>query len=186
MNTKNNYLLFKKGEFIVYPAHGVGKIISIEKQNIAGYFLDLIIIKFKEDKMILRVPITKINSVGIRKICKPEIVKQALITIKSKPKIKKSMWSRRAQEYESKINSGELLALSEVVRDLFRADNQPEQSYSERQLYESALEKMAREIAIINNSTETEVINNIKKKLNNASISEKNNKNKINNRIEAA
>jgi CarD family transcriptional regulator len=138
---------FKTNEWIVYPSHGVGRIVAIEEQEIAGMALELFVITFEKDKMTLRVPTGKSQSVGMRKLADDGIVKRAMETLKGKARIKRTMWSRRAQEFEAKINSGDLVAIAEVVRDLFRADNQPEQSYSERQLYEAALDRMAREVA---------------------------------------
>ena len=132
---------FKTNEFIVYPAHGVGQILSIEEQEIAGAKLELFVITFIKDKMTLRVPTAKIASVGMRKLAEPSLVRRALETLKGRARIKRTMWSRRAQEYEAKINSGDIVAIAEVVRDLFRSESQPEQSYSERQLYEAALAK---------------------------------------------
>ena len=140
---------FKTGEWIVYPSHGVGRIAAIEEQEIAGMALELFVITFEKDKMTLRVPTGKSQSVGMRKLADESVVKRALETLKGKARIKRTMWSRRAQEFEAKINSGDLVSIAEVVRDLFRADNQPEQSYSERQLYEAALDRMAREIAAV-------------------------------------
>ena len=128
---------FKTNEFIVYPAHGVGEIIAIEEQVVAGYKLELFVISFIKDKMILKVPLPKIASVGMRKLAEPAVVKRALDTLTGRARVKRTMWSRRAQEYEAKINSGDLVAIAEVVRDLYRSDAQPEQSYSERQLYEA-------------------------------------------------
>lgn len=149
---------FKTGEHIVYPAHGVGQIIAIEEQEIAGLKLDLFVISFEKDKMKLRVPTGKASQVGMRKLADDATVEKALETVKGRARIKRTMWSRRAQEYEAKINSGDLIAISEVVRDLFRASSQPEQSYSERQLYEAALDRVAREIAAVRVITETEAI----------------------------
>ena len=140
---------FKTGEFIVYPAHGVGQIVSIDEQEVAGCKLELFVITFVKDKMTLRVPTAKIAAVGMRKLAEPPIVKRSLDTLKGRARVKRTMWSRRAQEYEAKINSGDLISIAEVVRDLHRAENQPEQSYSERQLYENALDRMAREVAAI-------------------------------------
>ena len=140
---------FKTNEFIVYPAHGVGQIISIEEQEVAGARLELFVINFVKDKMTLRVPTSKVASVGMRKLAEGGMVRRALETLKGRARIKRTMWSRRAQEYEAKINSGDIVAIAEVVRDLYRSDTQPEQSYSERQLYESALDRMAREVAAI-------------------------------------
>ena len=149
---------FKTSEHIVYPAHGVGQIVAIEEQEVAGLKLELFVITFEKDKMTLRVPVGKVESVGMRKLAETATVKKALETVKGRARVKRAMWSRRAQEYEAKINSGDLIALSEVVRDLFRADTQPEQSYSERQLYEQAIDRMAREIAAVNKITETEAV----------------------------
>lgn len=140
---------FKTNEFIVYPAHGVGRIVGIEEQEIAGISLELFVITFEKDKMTLRVPTGKSQSVGMRKLSEDVTVKKAMETLKGKARVKRTMWSRRAQEYEAKINSGDLIAIAEVVRDLYRSESQPEQSYSERQLYEAALDRMAREIAAV-------------------------------------
>jgi len=156
---------FKTGEFIVYPAHGVGQITAIEEQNVAGYALELLVINFEQDKMTLRVPVAKIASVGMRKLADPAAVKKALETVRGRPRVKRTMWSRRAQEYEAKINSGDLISISEVVRDLFRSDTQPEQSYSERQLYEAALDRMSREIAAVQKCSDTEAIRQIEQNL---------------------
>ncbi len=152
---------FKTNEFIVYPAHGVGQILAIEEQEVAGAKLELFVINFVKDKMTLRVPTAKIVSVGMRKLAEPPLVKRALDTLKGRARIKRTMWSRRAQEYEAKINSGDIVAIAEVVRDLFRSDTQPEQSYSERQLYEAALDRLSREIAAVQRVTETEAIKEI-------------------------
>jgi CarD family transcriptional regulator len=152
---------FKTNEFIVYPAHGVGQILAIEEQEIAGAMLELFVITFIKDKMTLRVPTAKIVSVGMRKLAEPPLVKRALETLKGRARIKRTMWSRRAQEYEAKINSGDIVAIAEVVRDLFRSDTQPEQSYSERQLYEAALDRLSREISAVQKITETEAIKEI-------------------------
>src|SRR5208282_6882055 len=140
---------FKTSEFIVYPAHGVGQIVSIEEQEVAGARLELFVINFVKDKMTLRVPTSKIASVGMRKLAEAPMVKRALETLKGRARIKRTMWSRRAQEYEAKINSGDPLAIAEVVRDLHRNANQPDQSYSERQIYEAALERLASELAAV-------------------------------------
>jgi CarD family transcriptional regulator len=152
---------FKTNEFIVYPAHGVGQIISIEEQEVAGAKLELFVINFIKDKMTLRVPTAKIVSVGMRKLAEAPMVKRALETLKGRARIKRTMWSRRAQEYEAKINSGDIVAIAEVVRDLFRSESQPEQSYSERQLYEAALDRLSREIAAVQRVTETEAVKEI-------------------------
>jgi CarD family transcriptional regulator len=146
---------FRTNEFIVYPAHGVGRIQEIEQQEIAGASLELFVINFEQDKMTLRVPTSKLETVGMRKLSDDKTVKKALQILKGKARVKRTMWSRRAQEYEAKINSGDLISIAEVVRDLYRSEAQPEQSYSERQLYEAALDRMAREIAAVE-KTETD------------------------------
>ena len=140
---------FRPNEFVVYPAHGVGKIVSIEEQEVAGVKLELFVITFEKDKMTLRVPTHKATEIGMRPLSAPDVVSKALDTLKGKAKVKRAMWSRRAQEYEQKINSGDLMAIAEVVRDLHRNDDQREQSYSERQLYEAALERLTREVAAV-------------------------------------
>jgi CarD family transcriptional regulator len=152
---------FKTSEFIVYPAHGVGQIVAIEEQEVAGAKLELFVINFIKDKMTLRVPTAKIVSVGMRKLAEGPMVKRALETLKGRARIKRTMWSRRAQEYEAKINSGDIVAIAEVVRDLYRSESQPEQSYSERQLYEAALDRLSREIAAVHRVTETEAVKEI-------------------------
>jgi CarD family transcriptional regulator len=152
---------FKTNEYIVYPAHGVGQIMAIEEQEVAGAKLELFVINFVKDKMTLRVPTAKVATVGMRKLAEGGLVKRALDTLKGRARIKRTMWSRRAQEYEAKINSGDIVAIAEVVRDLFRSDTQPEQSYSERQLYEAALDRLSREIAAVQHVTETEAVKEI-------------------------
>jgi CarD family transcriptional regulator len=156
---------FKTGESIVYPSHGVGKIVSIDEQEVAGFKLELFVISFAKDKMTLRVPTTKIASVGMRKLSEPEVVSKGLDTLKGRARVKRTMWSRRAQEYEAKINSGDLVSIAEVVRDLYRSEAQPEQSYSERQLYEAALDRMAREIAAVQDLTDAEAVKTIEANL---------------------
>jgi CarD family transcriptional regulator len=156
---------FKTNEFVVYPAHGVGQILAIEEQEIAGAKLELFVINFIKDKMTLRVPTAKIANVGMRKLSEPGLVKRALETLKGRARIKRTMWSRRAQEYEAKINSGDIVAIAEVVRDLYRSESQPEQSYSERQLYEAALDRLSREIAVVQHVTETEAVKEIEGQL---------------------
>jgi len=152
---------FKTNEYIVYPAHGVGQIMAIEEQEVAGAKLELFVISFVKDKMTLRVPTAKVATVGMRKLAEGGLVKRALETLKGRARIKRTMWSRRAQEYEAKINSGDIVAIAEVVRDLFRSETQPEQSYSERQLYEAALDRLSREIAAVQHVTETEAVKEI-------------------------
>jgi CarD family transcriptional regulator len=149
---------FQKNEYVVYPTHGVGRIIDIEEQEIAGCKLELFVINFEKDKMTLRVPTGKCKSAGMRKLSDDSIVGKALTTLKGRARVKRTMWSRRAQEYEAKINSGDLISIAEVVRDLYRSDTQPEQSYSERQLYEAALDRMAREVAAVQDVDEVMAI----------------------------
>ena len=156
---------FKTNEFVVYPAHGVGQILAIEEQEIAGARLELFVINFMKDKMTLRVPTAKVANVGMRKLSEPVLVKKALETLKGRARVKRTMWSRRAQEYEAKINSGDIVAIAEVVRDLYRSESQPEQSYSERQLYEAALDRLSREIAVVQHVTETEAVKEIEGQL---------------------
>jgi CarD family transcriptional regulator len=156
---------FKTNEFVVYPAHGVGQILAIEEQEIAGAKLELFVINFMKDKMTLRVPTAKVANVGMRKLSEPALVKRALETLKGRARVKRTMWSRRAQEYEAKINSGDIVAIAEVVRDLYRSESQPEQSYSERQLYEAALDRLSREIAVVQHNTETEAVKEIESQL---------------------
>ena len=145
---------FRPNEFVVYPAHGVGQIVSIEEQGIAGITLELFVVSFEKDKMTLRVPTHKAIEIGMRALSSPDVVGRAMTTLKGKAKVKRAMWSRRAQEYEQKINSGDLIAIAEVVRDLHRNDDQREQSYSERQLYEAALERLTREVAAVEDGDE--------------------------------
>ena len=145
---------FRANDYVVYPAHGVGRIVSIEEQEIAGLKLELFVISFEKDKMTLRVPTHKATEIGMRQLSSPDLVTKALETLKGKAKVKRAMWSRRAQEYEQKINSGDLMAIAEVVRDLHRSDDQREQSYSERQLYEAALDRLTREVAAVSGMDE--------------------------------
>lgn len=156
---------FKTGEFVVYPSHGVGQITAIEEQEVAGFKLELFVVSFSKDKMTLRVPTAKAASVGLRKLADAEQVAKALTTLTGRARVKRTMWSRRAQEYEAKINSGDLVAIAEVVRDLYRSEAQPEQSYSERQLYEAAVDRMTREIAVVDDVTETEALKKIEGQL---------------------
>ncbi len=142
---------FNSGEYVVYPTHGVGKISDISKQTIAGSELELLVVNFDKDKMTLRIPLAKVDHVGLRKISETSTINEALETLKGKAKVKKVMWSRRAQEYENKINSGNPVAVAEVVRDLYRQENLAEQSYSERQIYEQAFERLASEVAVCGN-----------------------------------
>ncbi len=152
---------FKLNEYVVYPAHGVGRIVGIEEQEIAGHSLELFVITFDKEKLTLRVPIGKLETVGMRKLSEADAVKKAMDTLKGRARVKRTMWSRRAQEYVAKINSGSLVSIAEVVRDLYRSEAQPEQSYSERQLYEDALDRMARELAAVENLDERGAIQRI-------------------------
>ena len=153
MNTSKNSD-FRPNEFVVYPAHGVGQIISVEEQEIAGIKLELFVVSFEKDKMTLRVPTHKASEIGMRSLSSPDVIEKAMTTLKGTARVKRAMWSRRAQEYEQKINSGDLIAIAEVVRDLHRNDDQREQSYSERQLYEAALERLTREVAAVDDGDE--------------------------------
>lgn len=154
---------FKVNDYIVYPSHGVGHIVGIEKQEIAGLSLELYVVDFEREKMKLRVPLAKVEQVGMRALSDKKSVDKALTLLGGRARIKRTMWSRRAQEYEGKINSGDLTSVAEVVRDLYRSDTQPDQSYSERQLFEAALDRMMREVAAVNDITETEARNVILK-----------------------
>ena len=153
MNTSKNSD-FRPNQFVVYPAHGVGQIISVEEQEIAGTKLELFVVSFEKDKMTLRVPTHKASEIGMRSLSSPEVIEKAMTTLKGKARVKRAMWSRQAQEYEQKINSGDLISIAEVVRDLHRNDEQREQSYSERQLYEAALERLTREVAAVDDGDE--------------------------------
>ena len=144
-------LTFNAGEYVVYPTHGVGKVADVTKQNIAGSELELLVVNFDKDKMTLRIPTSKIQHVGLRKISDDKTMNEAFATLKGKAKVRKIMWSRRAQEYENKINSGNPVAIAEVIRDLYRNENIAEQSYSERQIYEQAVSRLASDVSIYSN-----------------------------------
>ncbi|AXC50623.1 CarD family transcriptional regulator [Paracoccus suum] len=152
--TKSKKSEFRPDDFVVYPAHGVGRIVSIDEQEVAGLRLEMFVISFEKDKMTLRVPTARASEIGMRQLSSPDLIERALDTLKGKARVKRAMWSRRAQEYEQKINSGELMSIAEVVRDLHRNDEQREQSYSERQLYEAALERLTREVAAVSGMDE--------------------------------
>ena len=158
-------LTFGVGQSVVYPAHGVGKITGVEKQTVAGMELEVYVVAFDQDKMILRVPTNRAEASGMRALAGSKLVDDALKTLGGKARIKRTMWSRRAQEYEAKINSGDLISIAEVVRDLHRGEDQPEQSYSERQLYESALDRMARELAAVENIDKGDAMEKLAKSL---------------------
>ena len=140
---------FPAGDFVVYPTHGVGKIVGIEEQEISGHELQLFVIKFETEKMTLRVPIEKAKVAGLRRLSSRQQMELALSTLRGRSRVNRAMWSRRAQEYAAKINSGDPISIAEVVRDLHRHAGQPDQSYSERQIYESALERLVRELAAV-------------------------------------
>jgi CarD family transcriptional regulator len=156
---------FSTGDYVVYPTHGVGRVMGVQTQEIAGDKLDLIIIKFDKDRMTLRVPVAKATNSGLRKLSSRKLMDTALQTLKGRSRAKRTMWSRRAQEYEAKINSGDPVAIAEVVRDLHRADDQPEQSYSERQMYQAALERLARELAALEKIDEIKAAEKLEKLL---------------------
>ena len=149
-----NTLLFEVGDYVVYPKHGVGRVIELQRSEIAGMQLELYVLRFEKEKMTLRVPTNKAEGVGMRKLSSDKTLKEALQVLTTKPKVKRTMWSRRAQEYEAKINSGDLVSIAEVTRDLFRADDQLEQSYSERQIFEAASSRLARELGAMEESDE--------------------------------
>ena len=154
MSKSKSDAMVSPNDHVVYPSHGVGKVVAIEEQEVAGFMLEMFVISFEKDKMILRVPTAKAESVGMRPLATPSIVEQAMRTLKGRARVKRAMWSRRAQEYEQKINSGDLIMIAEVVRDLHRTDDQREQSYSERQLYEAALERLTREVTAVDGGDE--------------------------------
>lgn len=152
---------FKVNDHVVYPAHGVGRIVGIEKQMIAGIANELFVLDFEQEKLKLKVPTAKAISSGMRALSDELLIKKAIDVLKGRARIKRTMWSRRAQEYEAKINSGDIIAVAEVVRDLYRATDQPEQSYSERQLFEAALDRLAREVAAVRKSDLAKALNDL-------------------------
>lgn len=141
----------EKGQLVVYPAHGVGTIEGIEKQKIANLELELLLIRFDKDKLLLKIPVSKIKEIGLRKLCSKQTLVKALETLKTPIKKKKAMWSRRAQEYEAKINSGDLVAIAEVIRSLYKKDGDFTQSYSERQIYQEAFSRFLKEYSAVEN-----------------------------------
>lgn len=147
-------LKISKGDYVVYPTHGVGKVTGFEEQEIAGDKLELIVIDFNKDRMILRVPVSKAETSGLRRLSSKDEMKIALKTLKGRSRVRRTMWSRRAQEYEAKINSGDPVSIAEVVRDLHRNADQPDQSYSERQIYQAAFDRLVRELAAVENIDE--------------------------------
>jgi CarD family transcriptional regulator len=154
---------FIAGDFVVYPSHGVGKIIGTEKRKVEETDLELLIIRFEHERMTLRVPLSKATEFGLRTLSSKVQMEEAIVTIKGKAKVKKTMWSRRAQEYETKINSGSLVSIAEVVRDLFRKNDQGEQSYSERQMYQAALERLASEFAAVDDTDKDSAVLKLEK-----------------------
>lgn len=156
---------YAEGDYVVYPTHGVGRITSIDEQEISGMFIELITIKFDADRMTLRVPVAKAANSGLRRLSSRKMMDSALTTLKGRSRAKRTMWSRRAQEYEAKINSGDPVLIAEVVRDLHRGDDQPEQSYSERQMYQAALDRLARELAALERIEEAEATEKLEKLL---------------------
>ena len=163
-------LNFDVGDYVVYPKHGVGRVVELQRQEIAGINLELYVLRFEKERMTLRVPTNKAESVGMRKLSSDKTLQEALATLKGKPRVKRTMWSRRAQEYEAKINSGDLVSIAEVVRDLFRAADQPEQSYSERQIFEAATSRLARELAAMDQVDEPKAQEQILEILNAAAL----------------
>lgn len=138
---------FNPGDFVVYPTHGVGKVVDITKDEIGGQTLDLIAVNFDKDRMTMRIPMTRMKATGLRPLASKEMMASALVNLKGKPKVKKKMWSRRSQEYDAKINSGDPCLVAEVVRDLHKPADKREQSYSERQVFEKAFTRLAHEYA---------------------------------------
>ena len=161
MTKKKKKLEFSVGNYVVYPKHGVGRIVELETKEFAGSVLELYVIRFDKERMTLRVPTNKAIDSGMRRLSNPVTVEQAFTTLKGRARVKRTMWSRRAQEYEAKINSGSLVLIAEVVRDLHRKDDQPEQSYSERQIYEAALGRLARELAAVQKIDEAAAVDKL-------------------------
>jgi CarD family transcriptional regulator len=165
MTTKNNGLTFQTGETVVYPAQGVEVITGIEEQEVAGFKLELLVITFDKDKLTIRIPVAKAKSSGLRKLSEPAVVKQAIEILSGKARAKRGMWNRRATEYQERIGSGRLTTIAEVLRDLNRGPEQEDASFSERQIFEGALDFMTKEIAAINQITETEALKLIEQSL---------------------
>ena len=161
---------FSTGDYVVYPSHGVGRILAMETQQIAGYDLKVFVISFEKDRMTLRLPVGKARAAGLRKLSTPTEMKAALARLKGRTRARRTMWSRRAQEYEAKINSGDLVSIAEVTRDLFRPEDQPEQSYSERQIFEAASSRLARELGAMEQTDEKSALAKILEILNEAAV----------------
>ena len=149
---------FEPGDFVVYPAHGLGKVTAIETRTVAGFELDMLVIEFEKEKMTLRIPLDKVGAAGLRNLSSKKDMGDALKTLKGRVRVKRTMWSRRAQEYEAKINSGDPVQIAEVVRDLHRNEDQPDQSYSERQMYQAALDRFSRELAAVESTSPEEAV----------------------------
>jgi CarD family transcriptional regulator len=156
---------FGAGDLVVYPTHGVGKILAVENQEIAGYSLNVFVVHFDKDRMTLRVPVAKAKNSGLRRLSTRKEMESALTKLKGRSRAKRTMWSRRAQEYEAKINSGDPASIAEVVRDLFRNAGQPEQSYSERQIYQAALDRLVREFAAVEKIDEDAAVRRVEQML---------------------
>ncbi|MCZ6522983.1 MAG: CarD family transcriptional regulator [Alphaproteobacteria bacterium] len=156
---------FATKDYVVYPTHGVGRITGIEHEEISGVSLELFVIYFEHERMTLRVPVEKAATVGMRQLSTPKKMASAMATLKGRSRVKRTMWSRRAQEYGAKLNSGDPVSIAEVVRDLHRSDDQPDQSYSERQIYEAARDRLAREVAAIEQIDEAAAIERLEKVL---------------------
>ena len=154
---------FDEGDFVVYPTHGVGRILGTEEREVAGTKLEMLVVRFEQDRMTLRVPMEKAKSLGLRTLSSKRQMEQAITTLQGKAKVRRTMWSRRAQEYETKIKSGDPVSIAEVVRDLHRRENQSEQSYSERQMYQAALDRFSRELAAVETTTPEESVEKLEK-----------------------
>jgi len=155
---------FATGDLVVYPAHGVGRVDGVETHSIAGQEVTLYAITFEKERMTLKIPVPKAKASGLRKLSTKDRIKDALQTLQGRSRVRRTMWSRRAQEYEAKINSGDPVSIAEVVRDLYRGDEQTEQSYSERQIFQAALQRLARELAAVEKIDEpkaTEKLNQV-------------------------
>ncbi len=157
---------FNEGDYVVYPSHGVGRINAIEAQEISGYKISVYVVHFDKDRMTLRVPVGKAAGSGLRQLSSQKEMETALAKLRGRSKAKRTMWSRRAQEYEAKINSGDPASIAEVVRDLYRNAGQPDQSYSERQIYQAALDRLVRELAAVEAIDEETATQRLEKMLN--------------------
>lgn len=157
--------IFKSGQYVVYPAHGVGIVQGIETENIAGTELKVLVISFEKDKMVIRLPLNSSMAKKVRSLCSKEEMEKAIESLRTPTKAKKMMWSRRAQEYEAKINSGDIMSITQVVRDLHRTATQPEHSYSERQIYQEAMDRLMREYAAVAQIDEDKAMEKLKEAL---------------------